>query len=50
MLKLTSARIATQIKGRSIEEIRSFFKISNDFTPEQELNAREENEFARHYF
>ena len=49
LLKLATARIATFIKGRSIEEIRQFFKMENDFTPEEESQVQEENEFARKY-
>lgn len=33
LLKLTAARIASQIKGKSIQEVRQFFKMTNDFTP-----------------
>ena len=43
LLKLASARIAALIKGKPIEEIRAFFKMENDFTPEEEERVREEN-------
>ena len=50
LLKLGSAKIASLIKGKSIEEIRQFFQMENDFTPEEEANIREENQFAAEYF
>ena len=50
LLKLGSAKIASLIKGKSIEEIRQFFQMDNDFTPEEEANIREENQFAAEYF
>ena len=43
LLKLGSAKIASLIKGKSIEEIRQFFQMDNDFTPEEEQRIREEN-------
>ncbi|OEH75972.1 s-phase kinase-associated [Cyclospora cayetanensis] len=36
LLLLTSAKVASMIKGRSPEEIRREFNIVNDFTPEEE--------------
>ena len=50
LLRLGSARIAALIKGKSIEEIRQFFQMDNDFTPEEEERIREENQFAAEYF
>ena len=50
LLKLGSAKIASLIKGKSIEEIRQFFQMDNDFTPEEEQRIREENQFAAEYF
>ncbi|KHN74017.1 E3 ubiquitin ligase complex SCF subunit sconC, partial [Toxocara canis] len=35
--------IAALIKGKSVEELREFFHIENDFTPEEEAKVREEN-------
>uniref|UniRef100_A0A915B6W6 Skp1-related protein n=1 Tax=Parascaris univalens TaxID=6257 RepID=A0A915B6W6_PARUN len=35
--------IAALIKGKSVEELREFFHIENDFTPEEEARVREEN-------
>lgn len=34
------------IKGKSPEEIRKTFNITNDFTPEEEEQIRRENEWA----
>ncbi|CAG9539655.1 unnamed protein product, partial [Cercopithifilaria johnstoni] len=35
--------IANHIKGKSVEELRTFFNIENDFTPEEEARIRAEN-------
>lgn len=35
--------IANHIKGKTVEELRTFFNIENDFTPEEEARIREEN-------
>ena len=42
LLDLACAQVATQIKGKSPEEIREQFNIVNDFTSE-EAQIREEN-------
>ena len=36
LLELACAKVASLIKNKSIEEIRKFFNIENDFTPEEE--------------
>ena len=36
LLELSCAKVASQIKGKSIPEIRQYFNIENDFTPEEE--------------
>ena len=36
LLDLGSAYVASQIKGKSVQEIRDMFGIENDFTPEEE--------------
>jgi len=36
LLELSCAKVASLIKNRSIPEIRKFFNIENDFTPEEE--------------
>lgn len=46
LLDLASAKVASLIKGRSVEEIRTMFNIQNDFTPEQEAQVREENKWC----
>lgn len=38
--------IALQIKGKTPEEIRKIFNITNDFTPEEEERIRKENEWV----
>jgi S-phase kinase-associated protein 1 len=38
--------VANMIKGKSPEEIRKTFNITNDFTPEEEDQIRRENEWA----
>ena len=36
LLELACAKVASLIKNKSIEEIRKFFNIENDFSPEEE--------------
>jgi S-phase kinase-associated protein 1 len=42
LLDLVFAKLATMIKGKSTEEIRTIFEIENDFTPEEEAALKEE--------
>jgi S-phase kinase-associated protein 1 len=42
LLDLTCAQVAAMIKGKSQEEIRKTFKITSDFTPEEEEQVRQE--------
>ena len=46
LMELTCARVASLIKGKSPEQIRSMFGIENDFTPEEEEKIREENKWC----
>jgi S-phase kinase-associated protein 1 len=46
LLDLCCAKVATMIKGKNPEEIRSEFDIVNDFTPEEEAQIREENRWC----
>jgi S-phase kinase-associated protein 1 len=46
LLELASSKIASHIKGKSPEEIRKIFNIQNDFTPEEEAQIREENQWC----
>ena len=46
LLELASSKIASVIKGKSPEEIRKTFNIQNDFTPEEEAQIREENQWC----
>ena len=39
LLELASAKIASLNKGKTTEEIRKLYGISNDFTPEEEPNV-----------
>ena len=45
-LDLTCATVASMIKGKTPEEIRKTFNITNDFTPEEEAVVREENKWC----
>ena len=45
-LELGCAKVASLIRGKSVEEIRKMFNIQNDFTPEEEERLREENQWA----
>lgn len=46
LLDLACAKVATLIKGKTPEQIREQFNITNDFTPEEEQQVREENSWA----
>ena len=46
LLELASAKVASIIKGKSTEEIRKTFNITNDFTPEEEQQIIEENKWC----
>jgi len=41
LLDLASAKVASMIKGKKVEEIRAIFNIKNDFTPEEEAQVKE---------
>ena len=42
----SSSKVASIIKGKTPEEIRKTFNIQNDFTPEEEQQIREENQWC----
>ena len=46
LLELTSAKTASIIKGKNTEEIRKEFNIEDDFTPEEEQQILEENQWC----
>merc|ERR1712087_497169 len=46
LLDLTCAKVASMIKGKTPQEIRETFNITNDFTPEEESQIRAENKWA----
>jgi S-phase kinase-associated protein 1 len=46
LMDLCCAQVACLIKGKTPEEIRQTFNITNDFTPEEEAQVREENAWA----
>lgn len=46
LLDLTCAKVASMIKGKSPEQIRSMFGIENDFSPEEEAKIRDENRWC----
>ena len=50
LLELSCAKVASQIKGKSIPEIRQYFSIENDWTPEEEERVMEENRWAEESF
>ena len=50
LLELASAKVASMIKNKSVQEIRQFFNIENDFTPEEEAQIMEENKWAEESF
>lgn len=46
LLQLCCQTVADIIKGKTPEEIRAYFHIKNDFTPEEEEEVRRENQWA----
>lgn len=46
LMELASSKVASIIKGKPTEEIRKIFNIQNDFTPEEEAQIREENQWC----
>ena len=46
LLELSTAAIAGLIKGKTSDEIRQMFNITNDFTPEEEQQIIEENQWC----
>ena len=50
LLELSCAKVASLIKNKSVQEIRQFFNIENDFTPEEEAQIQEENRWAEEAF
>ena len=50
LLELSCAKSASMIKNKSIPEIRKFFNIVNDYTPEEEAQIIEDNKWAEQTF
>ncbi len=46
LLDLCSAKIASLIKDKTVEQIRVNLDIVNDFSPEEEAKVREENKWV----
>lgn len=46
LLDVGSKTVANMIKGKTAEEIRKTFNITNDFTKDEEQQIRRENEWA----
>ncbi|CAN6332940.1 unnamed protein product [Urochloa humidicola] len=46
LLDIVCQKVADMVKGKSVEEIRQTFNITNDFTPEEEEEIRKENPWA----
>lgn len=46
LTELSCAKLASLMKGKSVEDIRKQFGIENDFSPEEEAQIREENKWA----
>ena len=48
--KLAGAKIASQIRLKSCKEIRQYFGIVNDFTPEEEMKIEQEERWTEATF
>lgn len=47
LMNLACVTVATHIKGKTPTQIRDTFNIENDFSPEEELQIREENKWVK---
>lgn len=50
LLDACCAKVACQIKGRPVKEIRRFFGVENDFSLAEEKQIVDENEWAKDCF
>ena len=50
LLELSTAKVASIIKNKTVQEIRDFFNIENDFTPEEEANIMDDDKWAEESF
>ena len=50
LLDLASAKIASNIKDKPIDDIREYLHLKNDFTEEEYKKVQAENQFAAEYF
>lgn len=41
LLELSCAKVAADIKGKTVQEMRQYFNIVNDFTPSEEAEVME---------
>ena len=46
LVELSSAKVSSDIKGKTTDEIRKEFNIEDDFTPEEEQQILEENKWC----
>ncbi|KAM0867365.1 hypothetical protein ACQ4PT_041992 [Festuca glaucescens] len=46
LLDLSCQTVANMIKDMTVEQVRDVFNVENDFTPEEEANVRQENQWA----
>ncbi|KAB1216900.1 SKP1-like protein 10 [Morella rubra] len=46
LLDFLNQSVANRIQNKSVEYVRRFFGIENDYTPEEEARIRQENEWA----
>ncbi|XP_051190384.2 SKP1-like protein 1 [Lolium perenne] len=46
LLELSCQTVANMIKDMTVEQVRDVFNVENDFTPEEEANVRQENQWA----
>ena len=46
LLELTSAKVATLIQHMNVDEVREFFAIENDFSPEEYARVQQEIKWA----
>ena len=50
LLQLLSAKLACDLKNKSVEEVRAYFGVQNDYSPDELKRLDEQKEEAREIF
>jgi S-phase kinase-associated protein 1 len=47
LFKYICMKVAKMLSGKTAEQLRQMFNIMNDYTPEEEMRIRKENEWCQ---